>query len=43
MFPRGRPVNIHIRQTGSPTARYALLFRDFLRAEQWAAETSWSP
>lgn len=79
----GRPVNIHIRQTGSPTARYALLFRDFLRAdsdsrrawggfkarlaeaeldiyaygqikataqpllmrlaEQWAAETSWSP
>ena len=79
----GRAVNIHVRQTGSWTARYALLFRDFLRAdpdsrrawggfktrlaeaeldiytygqvkataqpllmrlaEQWAAETNWSP
>jgi GrpB-like predicted nucleotidyltransferase (UPF0157 family) len=28
-----RPVNVHVRQIGSPTARYALLFRDFLRAD----------
>src|SRR5262245_52761246 len=28
-----RPVNIHVRQLGSPTSRYALLFRDFLRAD----------
>nr|WP_246298945.1 GrpB family protein [Nocardioides panaciterrulae] len=31
--PGGRSVNIHIREVGSPTARYALLFRDFLRAD----------
>jgi GrpB-like predicted nucleotidyltransferase (UPF0157 family) len=29
----GRPVNIHIRDAASETARYALLFRDFLRAD----------
>jgi dephospho-CoA kinase len=29
----GRPVNIHIREVGSATARYALLFRDYLRAD----------
>ena len=29
----GRSVNIHIRERGSPTARYALLFRDYLRAD----------
>jgi dephospho-CoA kinase len=35
----GRPVNIHVRETGSPTARYALLFRDYLRADSGARET----
>jgi GrpB-like predicted nucleotidyltransferase (UPF0157 family) len=29
----GRPVNVHVRETGSPVARYALLFRDYLRAD----------
>jgi len=29
----GRSVNIHIRERGSPAARYALLFRDYLRAD----------
>ncbi len=28
-----RPVNLHVRAAGSPGARYALLFRDWLRAE----------
>jgi len=28
-----RAVNIHIRETGSETVRYSLLFRDFLRAD----------
>jgi GrpB-like predicted nucleotidyltransferase (UPF0157 family) len=28
----GRPVNIHVREAHRETARYALLFRDFLRA-----------
>lgn len=28
----GRAVNIHVRQAHAATARYALLFRDFLRA-----------
>lgn len=28
-----RPVNLHVRTAGSPGARYALLFRDWLRAE----------
>ena len=27
------PVNLHVRAAGSPGARYALLFRDWLRAE----------
>jgi GrpB-like predicted nucleotidyltransferase (UPF0157 family) len=36
-----RPSNIHIRAEGSPNARYALLFRDFLRADQ-AARDAWS-
>jgi dephospho-CoA kinase len=34
----GRPVNIHVRQTASPTARYALLFRDFLRGDMDSRE-----
>ncbi len=29
----GRPANLHLRVTGSPGWRYALLFRDWLRAE----------
>jgi dephospho-CoA kinase len=29
----GRPVNLHIREVGSPGWRYALLFRDWLRAD----------
>ena len=30
----GRSVNVHVREAGSATARYALLFRDYLRADQ---------
>jgi len=29
----GRPVKLHVRVAGSPGARYALLFRDWLRAD----------
>ncbi|WP_091467319.1 dephospho-CoA kinase [Paenarthrobacter nitroguajacolicus] len=32
----GRPVNLHVRVAGSPGWRYALLFRDWLRADQSA-------
>ena len=35
----GRPVNIHVRTTGSATARLSLLFRDHLRANP--ARTRW--
>jgi GrpB-like predicted nucleotidyltransferase (UPF0157 family) len=28
----GRPVNVHVRVAGRPNQRYALLFRDYLRA-----------
>ena len=32
--PRGtRPANVHVRVAGSPNERFALLFRDFMRAE----------
>lgn len=31
--PGGRSVNIHIREVGSRTARYSLLFRDYLRED----------
>jgi dephospho-CoA kinase len=31
-----RPVNLHIREVGSPGWRYALLFRDWLRADAGA-------
>lgn len=34
-----RSVNIHVREQGSATARYALLFRDFLRADPHSRET----
>jgi GrpB-like predicted nucleotidyltransferase (UPF0157 family) len=30
-WPGQRAVNIHVRVSGSPNARYAVLFRDFLR------------
>lgn len=33
----GRPVNVHIRCVGRLNWRYALLFRDYLRAEPMAA------
>lgn len=32
-----RPTNIHVRRAGSPNGRYALLFRDYLRAHPMAA------
>jgi GrpB-like predicted nucleotidyltransferase (UPF0157 family) len=35
----GRAVNVHVRAEGSDTARYALLFRDFLRADREARAT----
>jgi GrpB-like predicted nucleotidyltransferase (UPF0157 family) len=31
--PGGRSVNIHFREAGSRTARYSLLFRDYLRED----------
>jgi len=34
-----RPVNIHVRITGGRNVRYALLFRDFLRADPAARDT----
>lgn len=39
--PGGRPVNVHVRPENAPTARYALLFRDYLRADV-AARDSWA-
>jgi GrpB-like predicted nucleotidyltransferase (UPF0157 family) len=37
--PRGqRRVNVHVRQSGRPNQRYALLFRDYLVAHPRAAE-----
>ena len=36
-----RSCNVHVRARGGPNARYALLFRDFLRADQ-AARDAWS-
>lgn len=38
--PGGRSVNIHVREVGSRTARYSLLFRDFLR-EDASSRTAW--
>jgi GrpB-like predicted nucleotidyltransferase (UPF0157 family) len=34
-----RPSNVHVRRCGSPNERYALLFRDFLRADDLARDT----
>ncbi|MEA2520498.1 MAG: hypothetical protein QOI81_144 [Actinomycetota bacterium] len=36
--PDERPTNIHVRVDGWPNQRYALLFRDYLRANQETAE-----
>jgi GrpB-like predicted nucleotidyltransferase (UPF0157 family) len=36
--PGARRSNIHVRQIGKPNQRYALLFRDFLRADRSSAE-----
>ena len=33
----GRPVNLHVRVAGRPNQRYALLFRDYLRAHRESA------
>jgi len=33
----GRPVNVHVRVAGAPNQRYALLFRDYLRAHPRSA------
>ena len=33
-----RPSNVHVRRCGSPNKRYALLFRDFLRADHGARD-----
>jgi GrpB-like predicted nucleotidyltransferase (UPF0157 family) len=35
--PDDRPIHVHVRVTGRPNQRYALLFRDFLRAHADAA------
>lgn len=35
-----RPSNVHVRRCGSPNERYALLFRDFLRAND-EARAAW--
>ncbi len=32
-----RPIHVHVRRAGSPNGRYALLFRDYLRAHPLAA------
>lgn len=36
-LPGARPTNIHVRRAGSGNGRYALLFRDYLRAHPLAA------
>lgn len=35
----GRPINMHVRAAGRANQRYALLFRDYLRAHPSAAST----
>ena len=34
----GRPINLHVRAAGRANQRYALLFRDYLRAHSPAAQ-----
>jgi GrpB-like predicted nucleotidyltransferase (UPF0157 family) len=36
--PGERPSHVHVRAAGSPNERYALLFRDFLRANERARD-----
>jgi GrpB-like predicted nucleotidyltransferase (UPF0157 family) len=36
-----RPCNVHLRESGGPNARFALLFRDYLRADE-AARRAWA-
>ncbi|HVC82098.1 MAG TPA: GrpB family protein [Chloroflexota bacterium] len=36
-FPGSRPPHVHVRRAGSANGRYALLFRDYLRAHPLAA------
>jgi dephospho-CoA kinase len=36
--PGERPSNVHVRVSGSPNERYALLFRDFLRSNDRARD-----
>lgn len=36
-LPGGRSINLHVRRAGSQNGRYALLFRDYLRAHPLAA------
>jgi dephospho-CoA kinase len=36
-----RRCNVHLRETGGPNARFALLFRDYLRADE-AARLAWA-
>lgn len=38
--PGARRSNIHVRQTGGPNVRFALLFRDYLRADN-VARSAW--
>jgi GrpB-like predicted nucleotidyltransferase (UPF0157 family) len=38
--PGARVCNVHLRPTGAANARYALLFRDYLRADS-AARSAW--
>ena len=37
--PHQRPTHIHIRKLGNPNQRYALLFRDYLRAHPKSVKT----
>ncbi|MDP9313929.1 MAG: GrpB family protein [Chloroflexota bacterium] len=37
--PGQRPTNVHVRTNGNPNQRYALLFRDYLRAHPNSART----
>ena len=38
--PGARPCNVHLREGNGPNARFALLFRDYLRADE-AAREAW--
>lgn len=36
--PETRRINLHVRRAGSPNGRYAILFRDYLRAQPLASQ-----